>query len=311
MTKSFAVIPWVLAATACGDVPATGADARLVDSTPDIDADLRACDPQKPFGDLRPVAGIGTADGEINPSLSADELTVYFFSNRQNPGTADFDAYVATRPARDAAFGAPGPITAINTPDDQRGGSLSSDGRSLFYHSSITGEYNVYVATRANAAAPFGAGVSLGAGVNTANADQQPFIAADGATLYFDRTPAAGGMSSIYRASAGPTGFTGATMVSELSTPTSNSARPVVSADGLTVYFSSDRPGGAGSLDIWVATRPSLTAPFDQITNVAALNGSGFEFADWLSADDCRIYFSSQRTGGAGGADIWQATRPR
>jgi len=30
-----------------------------------------------------------------------------------------------------------------------------------------------------------------------------------------------------------------------------------ISPDGLTLYFSSDRPGGYGQYDLWVATRPT------------------------------------------------------
>ncbi|MFN0246864.1 MAG: TolB family protein [Kofleriaceae bacterium] len=273
-----------------------------------IDADVRACDPAKPFGDVRLVAGLDTANDEGNPSLSADELTIYLFSNRQSPGTADLDAYVATRATRDAAFGALGAITAINTTADERGGSLSTDGLALFFHSSRTGEHDLYVSTRPNLAAPFGAPTSLGAGVNTADHDQTPSISADGQVLYFTRTPAAGGASSIYRASAGPTGFTNATAITELSASAASSVQPTLSADGLTIYFSSDRTGGAGSLDVWVATRPSLTAAFAQITNVTELNSDRFEFLDWISPDGCRVYFTSGRNGG--GWDTWQATRP-
>lgn len=314
MTNRSVVIPCVLLAVACGGVEdsdsqdADSADAAPAVDAPEVDADLRACDPTRSFGDLRQVAGLVTSDDEGNPSLSADELTIYFFSNRQRPGTADFDAYVATRPTRDAAFGVPGPIAAINTTADERGGSISSNGLALFFHSSDPG-YDLFVSTRANLAAPFGARTNLGTGVNTTDLDQTPFVSADGQTLYFIRTPAAGGNPSIYRASAGPTGFAGATVIAELSPAVAT--RPVVSADGLTIYFSSDRPGGAGNLDIWVASRTSPSAPFGQITNVAELNASDFEFPDWLSADGCRIYFTSRRPGGTGGWDVWQATRPR
>jgi len=292
----------------CGDVPGVMTDAQPPDApTNDVppDADLRPCDPTLPFGDVRQVPGITTTDGESNTGLSNDELTIYFFSNRQSPGTADFDAYVATRPTRDAMFSAAGPLTAVNTSGDERGGSISSDGRALFFHSSRTGSYDLYVATRANVSAPFGTPTGV-AGLNTTDADQQPFISADGASLYFDRTPT-GGQTSIYRASSSVTGFTDPVAVSELSLVGTNSLRPVLSADGLTIFFSSDRAGGAGSLDIWTATRPSLTAPFEQVSNVTALNASSFEFADWISPDGCRIYFTSGR---GGSADLWQATRP-
>src|SRR6185437_9926674 len=46
-----------------------------------------------------------------------------------------------------------------------------------------------------------------------------------------------------------------------------------ISADGLTLWFGSDRPGGAGTNDIWVSQRPSRDAPWSTPVNVVALNG--------------------------------------
>jgi hypothetical protein len=297
----------LVAVEACGNVDSGVPDASQAIDAPD--ADTRPCDLAKPFANIHQVAGLVTANDEGNPSFSADELTVYFFSNRQSPNTADFDAYVATRQTRDDAFGIAAPIASINTGADERGGAISSDGLSLFFHSSRVNGYDLYVSTRPNTGVAFGAAVNLGAGVNTTDIDEDPFISSDGQTLYFERTPAAGGNTSIFRAAAGPTGFANTTAVAELNTALA--ARPVLSADGLTIFFASDRPGGAGNLDIWVASRQSPTGTFGQITNVAELNAGDFEFPDWLSRDACRIYFTSRRAGGAGGWDIWQATRQR
>src|SRR6185295_12903280 len=37
----------------------------------------------------------------------------------------------------------------------------------------------------------------------------------------------------------------------------SNEQHPALSPDGLSLYFSSDRPGGAGGFDLWVSRRAS------------------------------------------------------
>lgn len=47
-----------------------------------------------------------------------------------------------------------------------------------------------------------------------------------------------------------------------------------VSADGLTLWFASDREGGLGDLDIWVGTRSARGAAWSPPANVAALNSS-------------------------------------
>ena len=47
---------------------------------------------------------------------------------------------------------------------------------------------------------------------------------------------------------------------------------PIVSADGLTLYWASDRAGGLGDLDIWRSTRSSRSAPWSAPVNLRALN---------------------------------------
>src|SRR5262245_31732538 len=37
---------------------------------------------------------------------------------------------------------------------------------------------------------------------------------------------------------------------------------PIQAPDGLSLYMASNRPGGRGGLDIWVATRSSTSAPW-------------------------------------------------
>jgi hypothetical protein len=47
---------------------------------------------------------------------------------------------------------------------------------------------------------------------------------------------------------------------SDLNTPQLDGC-PIQSPDGLSLYVASNRPGGKGGLDIWIATRSSTTAP--------------------------------------------------
>jgi hypothetical protein len=79
-----------------------------------------------------------------------------------------------------------------------------------------------------------------------------------------------------------------------------------LSADGLELYFSSqDRAGGYGSFDIWVVKRTSLDAPWGTPENPGPqVNSTGTERAPCISPDSLELYFSSDRLGGYGGADI-------
>ncbi len=49
-----------------------------------------------------------------------------------------------------------------------------------------------------------------------------------------------------------------------------NEYAPSISADGLALYFDSDRPGGLGSFDIWMATRKTTAEHFDYARNLGA-----------------------------------------
>jgi len=50
---------------------------------------------------------------------------------------------------------------------------------------------------------------------------------------------------------------------------------PALPGDELEIYFDSDRPGGLGGDDIWRATRPTQTSPWDPPQPVAELNTTG------------------------------------
>jgi hypothetical protein len=80
-----------------------------------------------------------------------------------------------------------------------------------------------------------------------------------------------------------------------------------LSEDGLTIYWSSDRDGGAGGLDIYTAQRASLEAAWSAPEALSALNGSG---DDLISAvlDEGRLALFARRDGDADYA-LWWARR--
>jgi hypothetical protein len=85
---------------------------------------------------------------------------------------------------------------------------------------------------------------------------------------------------------------------------------PTLSPDELSLYFTSNRPGGHGQYDLWVATRPALDAPFGAPVNLgAAINSAADDDLALVSADGRTLLFSSNRTGGLGDVDIWMSTR--
>jgi hypothetical protein len=72
----------------------------------------------------------------------------------------------------------------------------------------------------------------------------------------------------------------------------------------------SDRPGGCGALDLWVATRAAAGSPWDTPTNLGAVVNSAFEdYAASISTDGLELYFTSNRPGGSGSNDLWVTKR--
>jgi Tol biopolymer transport system component len=92
---------------------------------------------------------------------------------------------------------------------------------------------------------------------------------------------------------------------------------PWIAQDGLELYFSSDRPGGYGVVDIWVATRATPNDEWGEPVNLGPpVNTTAGEYYPCLSPDGLLLFFSDFdnlsyriRPGGYGRSDIWMTRR--
>jgi len=193
--------------------------------------------------------------------------------------------------------------------------SLSQDGRTIYFASErLGGPANVDI-YRASRNSPYGTfGVPTNAtDLNSPKDELGTSLRGDGLEIFF--TSGRNGVRGdhIWRATrSSPTAlFSPAVPVNELIGPTPSQVNysPSITADGLLLYFWSARPGGQGGNDIWMATRPSVSAPFGQPRNVTELNRAGPDQDPRISADGLRIFWQSDRAGGVGREDIWTASR--
>lgn len=96
--------------------------------------------------------------------------------------------------------------------------------------------------------------------------------------------------------------------------PVVNSAGPDVNAalspDELSLYFTSDRVGGLGGNDIYVARRDCVDCEWHAPVNLGApINSSSIEAGPRLSNDGHLLFFQSERPGGQGSGDIYVSRR--
>jgi Tol biopolymer transport system component len=132
----------------------------------------------------------------------------------------------------------------------------------------------------------------------------------DVAQLFFgsDRLGPAGS-ADIYTSTRQADGSWGpASLVPELSSPGTDN-RPNLRADGLEIFFYSDRTGSVGGAHIWISTRPDVTAPWSAPVNLGAtVNSTAADIHPSLSADGRTLIFASARLGGEG-TDLYMTMR--
>jgi hypothetical protein len=167
---------------------------------------------------------------------------------------------------------------------------------------------------RAKADFTFGEPMNLGPIVNSSSSDLGPTTSSDGLSLYFDSDrPGGQGNSDIWMS-------TRATITDDWGDPvnlgsTINSSQDdweaCISSDGLELYFRSDRSGGYGVGDLWVAKRQSKDESWEIPVNLGpTVNGSTQEDSPSITGDGLNLFFTSlNRIGGVGGWDLWVTTR--
>jgi outer membrane protein OmpA-like peptidoglycan-associated protein len=80
-----------------------------------------------------------------------------------------------------------------------------------------------------------------------------------------------------------------------------------LSKDQKTIYFSSNRPGGFGGIDIYKATKDSK-GNWGNVKNLGpTINTEGNDDAPFIDYDDKTLYFSSEEHKGMGGYDIFKS----
>jgi hypothetical protein len=84
---------------------------------------------------------------------------------------------------------------------------------------------------------------------------------------------------------------------------------PSISADGLTLFFTSSRPSGHGEWDLWMTTRRTKDDAWEEPANLGLkVNSPNDDISPDISTDGHILYFSSSMTGGIGPFDLCYST---
>jgi Tol biopolymer transport system component len=268
-----------IATSGCGQVAAVANHDAAIDTTTDtttaVDAPAPPCDRTKPFGTLTQVLGIHDSNSDdVHATLTGDELTVYFGSNR---GNGTFHIYRATRATKESVFNAPGQLFDTFMQNGESNPSVTPDGNTIYFDAGFV----IYTSTRSSAAVVFPAPSPIN---STSEANYGPSVTADGSAIYVENL----NMGSIARIDKTASGFSDRQTV-----PLGGgfSVTSPATSDDLTLFFSIGEMIGS---DIQVSTRASKNVAFPTALEVAELKNpnEATSAVSWVSADGCRVYMN-------------------
>ncbi len=265
-------------------------------------------------------------DGAIDqtPCLSRDGRTLIFSSNR--PGNRKSDLYMSRLVPKDSLPQSPSPglveeavdepvdepspfvelLTsrdfvwtapenlgpAVNSPDVDINPRLSDDGLRLWF---LTGPNNdqPVLSRRESENSPWEPAAPIDPPLGSVKGAWDLFVSGDERRMCFvPIRPVNGTFTAVELSRSGlndrwspPQTLRGETLRTQF---------PVLSADGLTLYFATILPGFSNH-KISVATRPKLDAPWSPAVGLDVLHSNGLDRPAWISPDGRALLFFSTR----------------
>jgi hypothetical protein len=267
---------------------------------------------------------LNTSRQEFPTGLTPDGLSFWFYRTSTSAEEIGED-FMAVRATKDDPWGAPVKLGRVGDPRSSWKtigvipGYMTGDGLETYFldypAAGGYGSYDLWMMKREAVGADWSSPVNLGPAVNSPDGELPPTISLDGLELYFGTSatpPRLGGYGGVdlwvsKRATRDDPWGTPVNLG-----PTVNTAYrenlPILLGDGLLLFFFSNRPGGYGQNDLYVTTRASLSDSWGRPVNLGPfVNSAGNELYAYLSADGSILFFDSDRPGGYGGHDIWQA----
>ncbi|MBK8366084.1 MAG: OmpA family protein [Bacteroidetes bacterium] len=221
-------------------------------------------------------------------------------------------------------------VTGISTKADEYLAYISPDDKMCFFTRKVPlksmntvkvldGEKETFMVAARDKTGLFNAGLQMSPPFNTTDDNQGGCtISIDNKVLYFAMSRFEGGAQpncDIYMSkNEGDDYWSDISKISaNVNHPVYWDSQPTLSADGNSLYFASDRPGGYGGIDIYVTKKDPKTGVWGVPQNAGPkINTRGDEKTPFIHSDSETLYFSSgpNRQGdgghfGFGGMDIF------
>ncbi len=256
---------------------------------------------------------INSSYQDADTYISSEGLEFYFSSDRPG-GYGYYDLWVSSRDTNDADWSEPVNLgETVNSKAFDGAPCISPDGLELYFESrregGLSSGSDIWVSRRVTIDDPWSEPVNLAAPVNSWGADVVPCISTDGLQLYFGSSRDGGyGVFDIY-VSSRQTKDDDWGVPMNLG-PVVNSSTyqwfPHISNDRRTLFFARGYPEETSQL--WMTRRKTVADEWDEPVRLEAIVGdTPGDGGPYLSSDESVLYFYSNRTGGYGGWDIWQA----
>jgi outer membrane protein OmpA-like peptidoglycan-associated protein/tetratricopeptide (TPR) repeat protein len=160
-----------------------------------------------------------------------------------------------------------------------------------------------------DASGKFGAPQSISPVINSPENEGAATISGDGKTLVFTSCGRAGGLGNcdLYISHRRGNQWTAPRNLGILVNSKAWDSQPSLSADGRTLYFSSNRGGGVGGYDIYVSTI-GADGSWGAARNLGVpINTTRDDLAPFIHASGTTLYYSTNGLVGLGSSDIFRS----
>lgn len=148
---------------------------------------------------------------------------------------------------------------------------------------------------------------NAGPPLNTSKNEGAQSISADGSLMVFTKCRQKGviGRCDIFYSERSGDEWSKPKNIGEPVNSAYRETQPSLSADGRTLYFASNRPGGKGKMDIWLSIRNEDGSWASPKNLGDSINTSGNEKSPFIHHDNRTLYFSSDTHIGMGDLDLF------